>query len=214
VSLTLTWPLRLCLLRVLLGATTTVTSFPLSKHIGVCGATHTFSGQHVYLEFTWEVTLPPSPVEFSSHRQFYKLSCSGCWVCAATPAFSRRLVYLQFCEGFPSPPLWCSGHLALFAMCLFCCCCCLFSLVFFSFFPGWGSVCSGGYADLSQGCLWEYHMPFSSHCGLCLPKLSGCSHLAAWEPFWFLHLTWCGDAMHSLRVWRSQCFASSRWFFL
>jgi hypothetical protein len=32
VSLTLTWPLRLCLLRVLLGTTATITSFPLSKH--------------------------------------------------------------------------------------------------------------------------------------------------------------------------------------
>jgi hypothetical protein len=38
---------------------------------------------------------------------------------------------------------------------VFCCCCLLFSLVFFSFFPGWGSVCPGGYADLAQGCLWE-----------------------------------------------------------
>jgi hypothetical protein len=44
---------------------------------------------------------------------------------------------------------------------------------FFSFFPGWGSVCPGGYADLAQGCLWEYHVPlahlvvrvFPSHLG-------------------------------------------------
>jgi hypothetical protein len=27
---------------------------------------------------------------------------------------------------------------------------------FLSFFPGWKSVCPGGYADLAQGCLWEY----------------------------------------------------------
>jgi hypothetical protein len=27
--------------------------------------------------------------------------------------------------------------------------------IFFSFFPGWGSVCPGGYADLAQGCLWD-----------------------------------------------------------
>jgi hypothetical protein len=37
--------------------------------------------------------------------------------------------------GLPLPPLWCSGHPALFAMCLFCCCCLLFS--FFPFFPAW-----------------------------------------------------------------------------
>jgi hypothetical protein len=24
----------------------------------------------------------------------------------------------------------------------------------------WGSVCPGSYAGLSQGWLWEYHMPF------------------------------------------------------
>jgi hypothetical protein len=34
VSLTLTWPLRLCLLRVLLGETATAISFSLSKHTG------------------------------------------------------------------------------------------------------------------------------------------------------------------------------------
>jgi hypothetical protein len=62
------------------------------------------------------------------------------------------------------------GRSALFATCV-CCCCCLFSLFFFfSFFPGWWSVCPGGYADLAQGCLWEYRMPLSSPCGLRLPK--------------------------------------------
>jgi hypothetical protein len=30
----------------------------------------------------------------------------------------------------------------------------------------------------------------------------------------FLHLTWRGDAMCELEVWRSQSFASSGWFFL
>jgi hypothetical protein len=114
--------------------------------------------------------------------------------------------------GIP-PPLQCSGHPTLFATCLFCCYCLLFS--FFPFSPGWGSVCPGGYADLAQGCLWEYHMLLSSSCGLHLPKLSGCWHLeAVWEPSWFLCLTWSGDALCRLEVWRSQSFASSRWFFL
>jgi hypothetical protein len=85
--------------------------------------------------------------------------------------------------------------------------------VFFS--PGWGSVCPGGYADLSQGCLWEYHVLLSSPCGQCLPKPSGCCCLVtALEPSWFLHLMWSGDGMHRLEVWRSQSFACSRWFFL
>jgi hypothetical protein len=45
--------------------------------------------------------------------------------------------------------------------------------VFFSFFPGCESVCPRGYADLAQGCLWEYRVPLSSPCGL-LPKRPGC----------------------------------------
>jgi hypothetical protein len=52
---------------------------------------------------------------------------------ATTPAFSIQLIYIQFHEGFPLPPLWCSGCPVPFAMCLFCYC-----LLFnFSFFPGW-----------------------------------------------------------------------------
>jgi hypothetical protein len=79
----------------------------------------------------------------------------------------------------------------------------LFIQFFFSFFPVWGSVCPGGYGDLAQGCLWEYHLLLSSPCGLRLPKPSGPWHLAAArEPSWFLHLTWSGDAMHRLGVWR------------
>jgi hypothetical protein len=139
-----------------------------------------------------------------------------------TPAFSGRLVYLQFLWG--SAPLPLSGawgalpsllHVFLFiyfSSCLF-----ITQFGFFSFFflLGWGSVCPGGYADLAQGCLWEYHVPLSSPGGLRLPKQSGHWHLvAAWEPFWFLHLMWSGDAMHGLGVWRSQSFASSQWFFL
>jgi hypothetical protein len=63
------------------------------------------------------------------------------------------LVYLQFWEGFPSPNLWCSVHPTLFPACLYCSYCLLLS---FSFFPRWGSVCPGNYADLAQGCLWKY----------------------------------------------------------
>jgi hypothetical protein len=39
-------------------------------------------------------------------------------------------------------------------------------------------------------------------------------HLAVWEPSWFLCLTWSGDAMHGLGVWRCRSFASSWWFLL
>jgi hypothetical protein len=99
VSLTLTWPLRLCLLRVLLGVTTTATSFPLSKHTGGGDTEPAFSGLCAYLPFTWEVGLPPSPAEFSSHHHFYKLSCSwllGVCCCSC-------LLQLDCCEVFSFP---------------------------------------------------------------------------------------------------------------
>jgi hypothetical protein len=46
----------------------------------------------------------------------------------------------------------------------------IIQFVFFSVFPGWGLVCPGGYADLAQGCLWEYHEPLSSPGGLLLSR--------------------------------------------
>jgi hypothetical protein len=129
---------------------------------------------------------------------------------AAAPAFSGQCVV----RDFPSPHLWHSGCPAS----LLCVCFVVIAYysVFFSFFPGWGSVCPGGYADLAQGCLWEYPVVLlSSACGPHLPKSSGCCHLAAvWEPSWFLHSTWSGDALCRLKVWRSQSFASSWWFYL
>jgi hypothetical protein len=106
-SLTLTQPRRLCLFRVLLGATATVTSLPFCKHTGGGGATLTFSGRLVYLQFTWEVPLPHSPVEHSL-QYCHKLSCSK--------VAGRGLPLLQFHEGLPLP-LRCLGHPALFAMC-------------------------------------------------------------------------------------------------
>jgi hypothetical protein len=39
-------------------------------------------------------------------------------------------------------------------MCLYCS---YYSLLSFSFFPWWRSVCPEDYAALAQGCLWEYH---------------------------------------------------------
>jgi hypothetical protein len=68
VRLVLTWPCRLCLLRVLLCVSLCYKPSPLQAP--------TFSGLRVYLQFMWEVGLPPSPVQFSSHCHFYRLSCS------------------------------------------------------------------------------------------------------------------------------------------
>jgi hypothetical protein len=183
VSLTLTWPLRLCLLRVLLGATSTVTSFPLSKHTGVGGATHAFSG---CVQFSWEMALPPFPVEFSSHCHFYKLSCSKVagWVPPLLPSPARLFIYSSMRD---SPLLRHSGLPALFATYHFCCCCLLFSLGFFSLFS-----LSAGQSVQGAVLIWlrvvcgSTVCHFSSPCGVCLPKRSGSWRLVAREPSWFL----------------------------
>jgi hypothetical protein len=126
----------------------------------------------------------PLLCSFPPTTAFTSFSAPGCWACAAAPAFSSQLVV----RDFPYPLLQHSGHPALFAMCLFVII--AYYSVFFSFFPAWGSVCSGGYADLAQGCLWEYCVPLSSPCGPRLPKPSGhCCLAVAREPSWFLHLT-------------------------
>jgi hypothetical protein len=151
---------------------------------------------------------------FLPTTNFTSFPAPGCWEFAAAPAFSGRLVYLQFHEGLPlsaSSALRAPRPLCYVSFFF----CFAYYPVFFPFFPGRVSVCPRGYADLAQGCLWEYHMLFSSPGGLHLPKWSGSWCLmAARELSWFLHLTWSGDAMRGLGVWRSQRFASSWWFFL
>jgi hypothetical protein len=141
VSLKLTWPHRLCLLRVLLGVTATATSFPLSKHTGGGDTVPAFSGLHVYLQFMWEVALPPSPVEFSSHRCFYKLSCY--WLLGM--CHHSCLLQQACCEGFPLPassalrvphPLWYMSFLLLL-------------IIEFFFFFLWVGV------GLSRGLCWS-----------------------------------------------------------
>jgi hypothetical protein len=53
-------------------------------------------------------------------------------------------------------------------------------------------------------------VPWSSP-GLRLPKPSGHWRLVAQGPSLFLHLTWSGDSLYQLEVWRGQSYASSQW---
>jgi hypothetical protein len=133
-------------------------------------------GRWVFSSLLWSFPPPATLTSFPA---------SGCCACAATPSLSgqARLVYLQFCEGFPSPSIQRSECPTLFAMCLYCSYCLILS---FSFFPRWESVCPGGYGDLAQGSLWKYCVLLRSPCPD-LPKPSGCRHLAARGPSWFLH---------------------------
>jgi hypothetical protein len=143
VSIALTWPRRLCLLRVLLCAIATATSFPLSKHTGGGDTAPAFSGLRVCLQLMLELGLPPFMWSFPPSATLTSLPAPGCWARAPAPALSglARLVYLQFCEGFPYPSLQCSGHPTLFATSLLV----LFLITQFLFFS------LGGGVSLSRG---------------------------------------------------------------
>jgi hypothetical protein len=106
VSLTLTWPLRLCLLRVLLGATATATSFPLSKHTGGGDTAPAFSNRYVYLQLMWEVSL--SPLSSGAFLplpllQAFPLLVAG-WVLPLLPSLAGVFVYSSM--RYSPPPLF------------------------------------------------------------------------------------------------------------
>jgi hypothetical protein len=126
-----------------------------------------------YLEFVWGCA--PSPLSGGACHTLatigYLPLSKHTGGSGTTPTSPAGLFIYSSCEGVPlphSPELRASS---LFATCLFfffSAACLLFSLCF-SFFPGQGSVCPGGYADLSQGCLWECRvLLIYSPGGLCL----------------------------------------------
>jgi hypothetical protein len=112
---------------------------------------------YVCLQFTCEVGLPSSPVEFSSLRHSHKLSRS--WLLGACPRSRQSLssppglfIYSPRKDSLPpvfstqgTPPSFLHVFIVLIAY---------YSV--FLFFPRWRSVCPGGYASLAQACLWEY----------------------------------------------------------
>jgi hypothetical protein len=145
VSLTLIWPCRLCLLRVLLCTSHCYKLSPFQAHWGRWHCTHFLRPACLFTvhmgsgssPLSCGVFLPPPLLQ-----AFLLLVAGHMLLLQPSPA---RLASLQFHEVFPSPTLRHSGRLTLFATCLLCCYCLLFS---FSFFPGWLSVCPGGYSDL------------------------------------------------------------------
>jgi hypothetical protein len=126
---------------------------------------------------------------------------------------SRQHIYFQFYEGLPLTPSsalrvprpFC--YLSFFVVVYY-------SVWFFSLF-------SLGVGQSVQGAMliWPRVVCGSTashlaHLVVCFSGAGRNWRLVAWELSWFLHLTWSGDAMHGLGVWRSQSFASSGWFFL
>jgi hypothetical protein len=77
VSLALTWPCSLCLLRVFLCASATI--FPLSMHSGEGDTLPAFSGLCVYLQFMWEMGLPPLLWSFPPTLAFTSFPAPDYW---------------------------------------------------------------------------------------------------------------------------------------
>jgi hypothetical protein len=135
--------------------TSTFTSFPAADYWAVLlllpVAMFVYSSREKWI-------FPPLLWSFPPSATLTSFPTPGCWVrgpLLPEPLQPAWLVYLQSREGFPYPKLRCSVLCpTLFPVCLYCSYCLLVS---FSFFPGWRSVCPGGYADLAQACLWEYH---------------------------------------------------------
>jgi hypothetical protein len=213
VSLTLTWPRRLCLPRVLLCVSLCYKLSPFQAHWGrwhcicflrpVCLFTaHVGSGSS---PLSCGVFLPPPLL------QAFPLLVAG-HVLPLLPS-PAGFVYLQFCEGFPSPPLHRSGHPTLFVSGLL-----LFLLLitqFLFFSQGGSQSVQGAMLIWPRVVCGSTAVPLSSPCGPRLPKPSGHQRLAmAWDSSWFLRLTFSGNALRRLEVWRGQSFASSQWFFL
>jgi hypothetical protein len=99
---------------------------------------------------------PPLLWSFPPSTTLTSFPAPGCWVHVPAPARASLICPACFFT-VPGrilfPNLWRSVHPTLFPTCLYCSYCLLLS---FSFFPGWGLVCPGGYADVAQDCLWEY----------------------------------------------------------
>jgi hypothetical protein len=89
---------RLCLLRVLLCASCCYKLSPFQAHWGGDTAP-TFSGLRVYLQLTWKVSLPPSPVDFTS------FPAPDYWECAAAPAGQHVCLQLTWEVGLPPSPV-------------------------------------------------------------------------------------------------------------
>jgi hypothetical protein len=124
-----------------------VTLHPLSQ---ACVFVYSSCGKWVFPPLLW--SFPPSATLTSS-------PAPGCWARTTAPALSGRPGLFIYSSGRDSPPhLWRLVRPTLFATFLYCSYCLLLS---FPFFPWVGVVCPGSYADLAQGCLWEYRIPLA-----------------------------------------------------
>jgi hypothetical protein len=100
VSLTLTWLLRLCLLRVLLAWPPLLQAFPFPSTLGEV-TLHQLSQACVFIYSSHRKWVFPTLLwSFPSTSTFTSFPAPGCWPWATAPAFSSRLVV----RDFPFPP--------------------------------------------------------------------------------------------------------------
>jgi hypothetical protein len=150
---------------------------------------------------------PPSPVEFSSHHLYYKLSRSWllggcCHSCLLQPA-CLFTVPLTLTLRVPLPLCYVSFLLLLF----------IIQFGFFSVFSGGGRSVQGAMLSWPR-VVCGSTMYCLAHLWSASPKLVRSWLLAPREPSWCLHLTWSVDALRWLGVWRCRSFTSSWWLFL
>jgi hypothetical protein len=80
------------------------TSFPFSKYTGGGDTAPAFSGLRVCLQLTWEVGLPPSPVEFFSLCHSHKLSHS--WLLGSCPRSLQPGLFIYSSRKDYLPPIF------------------------------------------------------------------------------------------------------------
>jgi hypothetical protein len=137
-----------------------------------------------------------------------RLLGGGCRSCLLWPAYLFTVPW-----GIASPTLFIAQGALPSLLCVF-----FVVVCYLVFFPSLFSL-GGGQSVQGPMLIWLRVVCGSTVCHLahlvvCISWASRKWHLAVWEPSWFLHLLWSGDAMRGLGVWRSQSFASSWWFFL
>jgi hypothetical protein len=103
VSLALTWPRRLCLFRALLCRSL---CYRLSPFQALGKVTlHPRCQACVFIYSSRQKWVPSSPVQFSSHHHFHKLSCSWLLGGAAAPASLHVCLQFTWEVGLPSSPV-------------------------------------------------------------------------------------------------------------
>jgi hypothetical protein len=100
VSLTLTWSLRLCLLRVLHGAMPLLQAFSFPSTLGEVTLRQLSQACVFIYNSHWKWVFPPLLWSFPPTTNFTSFPAPDCWACATAPAFSSWLVG----RNFPSPP--------------------------------------------------------------------------------------------------------------